>query len=136
MNFSRSALSHIKTKVCLKYFVNGCLHKQFFASNSPGTLSNFIWLTDFLTLRFLTMFNLKLEQLICKKILKFDLLNKYFPDLVTETQIWYWKSFKFSIRYLFRKIKQIPAKIWLFLTIKAVNKDIKSKRKFYRQPCS
>ena len=24
MNFSRSALFHMKTRVCLKYFVNGC----------------------------------------------------------------------------------------------------------------
>ena len=29
-----------------------------------------------------------------------------------------------------RKIKQCPAKIWLFLTIGAVNKNIKSKKKF------
>ena len=31
MNFSRSALFHKKTRICLKYSVNGCLCKQFFA---------------------------------------------------------------------------------------------------------
>ena len=30
----RSALFHKKTNVSLKYFVRGCLWKQFFASNS------------------------------------------------------------------------------------------------------
>ena len=33
-------------------------------------------------------------------------------------------------RTLFRKIKEIPAKIWLFTKIGAVNKDIKRKVKF------
>ena len=34
----------------------------------------------------------------------------------------------------FLKVKKIAAKIWLFLRIRAFNKDIKSKRKFCRQP--
>ena len=32
-NFSRSALVHMKYKVCLKYFVHDCLWKYLFASN-------------------------------------------------------------------------------------------------------
>ena len=36
----------------------------------------------------------------------------------------------------FRNIKSIQAKTWLFLTIKAVNKDIENERKFCRQPSS
>ena len=32
-NFSRGALFHMKTRVFPKYFVRGCLWKQFFASN-------------------------------------------------------------------------------------------------------
>ena len=37
----------IKTKVCLKYVQNDCLRKQFLASNSPHTLQDFIYLTNF-----------------------------------------------------------------------------------------
>ena len=61
-NFFHSALFHIKTRVCLKYFVNNCLWKQFLASNSPQSSSNLICLTIFVN-----SFNIKLEQLICKK---------------------------------------------------------------------
>ena len=35
LNFSRSALFHIETKVCVKYFVHDCLWKEFFDSNLP-----------------------------------------------------------------------------------------------------
>ena len=41
-SLSRNALCHIKTRVNLKYFVNGCLCKNFFASNSSKTPSNLI----------------------------------------------------------------------------------------------
>ena len=34
-NFSHIALFHMKTRVCLKYFVHDCIWKQFFASKSP-----------------------------------------------------------------------------------------------------
>ena len=44
-----------------------------------------------------------------------------------------WKTFKFGLGYFLRKVKEILAKIWMFLAIWAVNKDIKSKRKFCRQ---
>ena len=50
-------------------------------------------------------FNLKLEQLIFKKALKFVLLDNYFPDLFTEVQIWHWKPFKFGLWRSFKKIK-------------------------------
>ena len=33
-NFSHIALFHMKTRVCLKYFVHDCIWKQFFASKS------------------------------------------------------------------------------------------------------
>ena len=42
--------------VCLKYFVNDCLWKQYLAFNSPQTPSNLICLTIFVTLRPLTQF--------------------------------------------------------------------------------
>ena len=41
LNVSHSALFHLKTGVSLKYFVNDCLWKPFFYSNSPQTPSNF-----------------------------------------------------------------------------------------------
>ena len=37
-------------------------------------------------------------------MLKFILFDNYFPDLFTEVQIWYWKSFKFGLRRFFRKV--------------------------------
>ena len=129
----RRALFHMKTRVCLKYFGNHCLWKQFLDSNSPHTTSSLIRLTIFVKLK---PFNLKLEQLICKKVPKFVLLDNYFPDLFTNLQIWYGKSFKFGLGSFFWKIKWFPAKIWLFSTMKAVNKNIKSKRKFFRKSCS
>ena len=42
VNFSRSTLFHMKTRVGLKYFVNDCLWKPLFDSNSPHTHSNLI----------------------------------------------------------------------------------------------
>ena len=42
----------MKTRVCLEYFVNGSLCKQFFASNSPK---------NFVTLRPLTLFQPKVR---------------------------------------------------------------------------
>ena len=45
----------MKTRACLKYFVNGCLGKQFFASNLPQVPLNLIFLTNFVPLRSLTL---------------------------------------------------------------------------------
>ena len=42
-------------------------------------------------------------------------------------------TFQVWSRTFLRKINYIPVKIWLFLTIKTVNKDKKSKIKFFRQ---
>ena len=39
LNFSRSALFVMKIRVSLKHFVNDCLWKHLFASNSPHTPS-------------------------------------------------------------------------------------------------
>ena len=109
---------------------NDCLWKQFLASYSSQTPSYLICLT--ICRNSWHSFNLKLEQLIYKKALKFVSVDNYFPDLFIEVQIWHWKPFKFGLGRFSRKIKQIPSKIWLFLTGKAVNKDIKIKRKFCR----
>ena len=46
--------------------------------------------------------------------------------------MWYWKLLKFGLGRFSIIIRKNPGKKY-FLTIKAVNKDIKAKRKFYRQ---
>ena len=77
----------MKTRVFLKCFVHDCLLETTFASNSPQTPLKMISLTVLGTLRTLIQFSLKLEQLICKKVLKLVLLDNYFSDLFTEVQI-------------------------------------------------
>ena len=49
------------------------------------------------TLRSLHSFNLKLEQLSHKKVLKFALLGNYFPDRFIAVKIWFEKTFKFVL---------------------------------------
>ena len=51
LNFSCSALFHMKTRVNLKHFVSYCICELFFDSNSPQTPSNLIYLTNLVTLR-------------------------------------------------------------------------------------
>ena len=70
LNFSGSALFHIKTRVCLKFFVNDCLCKQLFASSLPQTPSNLICLTIFVTLRPLTQFQPKIRATNMQKSAK------------------------------------------------------------------
>ena len=95
----------MKTRVCLNYFVNECLCKQFFASNSSQTPSNLILLTIFVTLSPLTLFQPKTRATNLQKALKFVLLDKYFPDIFTEVQISFWKLFTFGLGSFFRKAK-------------------------------
>ena len=54
LNFSRSVLFLTNTKVCLIYFGQDCLWKQYFVSNSPQSPSNLICFTILVILRFLT----------------------------------------------------------------------------------
>ena len=56
MNFSRSALFHMETRVFLKYFVRGCLWKKALASNLPQVPSNVICLPILVALCSLTQF--------------------------------------------------------------------------------
>ena len=58
-----------------------------FASNFSQIPSNFICLTIFVTLKFLTQFQLKIRATNKQKILRFTLLDNYIPDLLTEVQI-------------------------------------------------
>ena len=51
LNFTRSALFHVETRVSLEYFVNDSPWKHAFASNSPETSSNLISWTILVTLR-------------------------------------------------------------------------------------
>ena len=79
----------MKTRVSLKYFVSYSVCKLFCDSNSLQTPSNIISLTFLVTVRILTLFNLKLEQLSGKKVVKLALLGNYFSNLFTEVEIWY-----------------------------------------------
>ena len=79
LNFSRGALFSVKTRISLKDFVNDCLLKQFFASTSHRTRSNLISLT--ILVKTFHSFNQKLEQLSCKKMIKFALLGDSFSSL-------------------------------------------------------
>ena len=60
----------MKTRVCLKYFVNDCVWKQIFASNSPQTPLNLILFTTFVTLRPLTQFKPKIQATKLQKSAK------------------------------------------------------------------
>ena len=108
-----------------------CETKQPFASNSPQAFLNLICLTILITLRPLTQFQPKIRVTNLQKlVLKIVLLDNCFSDLFTEVQIWYWEPFMFGLECCLRKLKQIPAKTWLFLTIGVTNKNIKSKGNF------
>ena len=85
--FSHSALFRMKTRVSVKYFVNDCLWKQFFASNLPQTPPNLIYLTIFVTPRPFAEFWPKTKAIKFKKILKFFLLANCFSDLFSEVKI-------------------------------------------------
>ena len=50
-------------------------------------------------------FKLKLEQLICKKVLTFVLIDNYCSNLFIEVQFLYRMSFKFFLGCFFTKIK-------------------------------
>ena len=77
----------------------------FFVSNSPQTPSNLISLIILVTLTSLTFFNLKLEQIIFKKAIRFVWFNNYFADVFIEFQLSYWKPSKFGREGFFKKGK-------------------------------
>ena len=52
----KSVLFHMKDGISLRYFVNACLWKRFFDSNSPQTPSNLTYLTILINLKSFTMF--------------------------------------------------------------------------------
>ena len=95
-NFSVVPL-HMKTRVSLKYLLNDCLWKQFLASYFVTDPFKFDLLDYFHKFNAFDSFNLRLEQLICKRAVKVVFLDNFFPYLFTEVQIWYIKRFKFSL---------------------------------------
>ena len=130
LSFSCSAIFYMKTIACLKYFVNHS--KEFLNSNCHQTSSNMICLT--ISKGFDTV--LIQNWTISKTMLNFVLPDYYFPGLLTKIQIWNWKHLKLCLGRIFRKIKKVPAKVWLLLTITAVNKKLRCRRKFWRHLCS
>ena len=57
----------METRISLKYFVNGSLWKDVFASNSPKTPSNLISLTILVTLRPFTQLEPKIRATTLQK---------------------------------------------------------------------
>ena len=66
----RIALFHMKTRVCLIYFVDDYSWKQFFASNSPGSPSNLIFKTILVTMRLFTQLQFKIRATKLQKSAK------------------------------------------------------------------
>ena len=60
----------MKTRVSLKYFVNDCLWKHFFDSNSPQTLVNVISLPILATLRPSSLCQAKIRDIKLPKSVK------------------------------------------------------------------
>ena len=75
LNFFRSALYDMETRVLLIYFVRVSLWKQCFGSKLRQLSWNSIFLTILLTLRSLMQMQPKNKKLIFKKMLKFALHN-------------------------------------------------------------
>ena len=86
----------MKTRVCPLYIFHDCLWKQVFASDSPQSPSNLIFLDNFGNYEAFHSFNLKSKQLSREKVLNFVLLDNYFTDLFTEVQLRHRKTFMFS----------------------------------------
>ena len=76
----------MKTIVCVKYFVDGCVGKQLFASCLLQISSTLICLTIFVALMLLTQFQPPIKSIDLQKSAKIC-LNKFLPDLFTEVQI-------------------------------------------------
>ena len=62
--------NHMKTRVSLKYFLNDCLWKQFFAFNSLQTFSNLISWPILVSLRPFTQFYSKIRAIKLQKSAK------------------------------------------------------------------
>ena len=117
LTFSRSALFHIKTIVCLEYFVNDCLRKQFLASDSLQTRPNWICLKILVTLKPLTQFWLKIRAAnLQKKALKFTYSIISFPNLFSKVQGWYWKLFNMiATLFMHWKLRRFEEELKTFL---------------------
>ena len=87
LKLSRILLFEMKTTVCLKYFLNDCISKQFFASNLPYVPSNLNSYTIFVQLISQDS-NLNIKQLSCQKVLQIT------PHLLTAFPI-------FSLGWIF-----------------------------------
>ena len=79
----------MKTRVCLKYFLNDCLWKQIFAANSVQTVPDLISVTVLVTLRPFVQFQFKIGQLTCKQVIKFDFLGTCYFSLFAKFENWY-----------------------------------------------
>ena len=67
LNFYRTVLLHMKTRIGFNCFVNDCLRKHFFDSNLPQTLPNTISVTNLETLRFFTLLQPEIRAIKLQK---------------------------------------------------------------------
>ena len=77
LNFSPSALFHMKTRVCLKHFLHDCIWRQLFASNSPQPPLNVISVTVLGTPRLLTQFYAKIRAILITTFPIFSRRSKF-----------------------------------------------------------
>ena len=110
-----------KLEFVSKHFVNGCLCKQYFASNSPQIPSNLICLTIFVIVRHLAQFQPKIRVTNLQKSAKICL------TLITTFTIFSLSS-KFSIESLSRLVydgfleRKFPPKYDYFYQLKLLIK--------------
>ena len=91
----------METKVSLKCFVNDCLCKYFFASNSPQISSNLISLRILITLRPFTQSQFKIRAIKLQKISRY--LATAFLIFSLKLKFGIKKAFKFVLgRFLER----------------------------------
>ena len=97
LNFCCRVLFYRKTTVCLRYFCQDCLCKQYFASTLPlGSLSFYLF-KCFGNSKVFNTFQPKIRATNWQKSTNIFLLQNYFSDLFTEVEILYWKPLKFSL---------------------------------------
>ena len=103
---AKTFLLHMKTRFCLKYFMNDCLWKQFLASN--WDLFKFDLFENFRNSKPFDSFNLILERLICERALIFLLFENYFRDLLSfPFSLFFCYLFQFGIEYFSSLVQSV-----------------------------
>ena len=113
------------------YFFHHCLWKQLFASNSSQSLSNIIFWTILVTTRLFTQFQFKIRASKLLKSAK-SCLTWWLPIFSLRSKFGI-KRLLSLVQDVFQKNRVNSSQNMTVFNIGAVNKNIKSKRKFCRQ---